>query len=352
VEVPRILAEPIPSTSKVKLDPSALPKGARAFYPAFIGDSFLVSIPPKRIKRLSAEQAFKEVIVPILKAIGFERSLKEFRVTASLGTKLPSANLSALSDQTCQEVEKEELKRYQTVCNAMRGIIRPTNDVERVIQDGDGMTFAQFKADIERRRIEYVFPQQLENIDIEHSGIIAGRWGETITSVHGTVFSRLVVTNKRVLGPNEAVKQAFINLKKVPGVADCGSNWPPRVELVLLSYGGASDADGTKVPGLRYAYRMLLFGTVPVPGGGEGETEPASWMAWVDAETGQILQLLPQFDEVFGRGETWRRDPGTPTQLSFFEVDPASGDRLGRRVDFFMDYAEAVRENEVTIFYL
>ncbi|MGH7388086.1 MAG: hypothetical protein ACREM3_01320 [Candidatus Rokuibacteriota bacterium] len=322
---PRIAPRPVPIRTPLALDRSKLPKGAGATLPAFDGDAFFVSIPPREAGELSARDVFAGVVLPVLQAAGFQRSPGELSVPPGAGTALPGADLAAVAAVTCQEVAGDRYRRYHPVCDAMR-TGKASSTAERVFQIGDGMTFAQFKADLERPRIQYVYRQLVRDVPIEHTGVIAVRWeGETVTTVQGNVFNRYVVTNRVLLTPEQAVAAGEKALGKLKGVAgpDRERRAPRRPELLLLPHGSARDADGREVAGLRYAYRVLLFGLVQLPS--TKRVERGSWLAWIDAETGQLLELAPQFDEVTALGKAWRRDPGTPAQLRGFQVDPAVG---------------------------
>ncbi|HEY3055796.1 MAG TPA: hypothetical protein VGK31_07695, partial [Thermoanaerobaculia bacterium] len=98
----------------------------------------------------------------------------------------------------------------------------------------------------------------------------------------------------------------------------------------LLPYGGARAASGEEVAALRYAYRTLLFARVNSRQ--TRQPDNLSWMAWIDAQDGTILELTPQFGAASAQGSTWRRDPNTPTQTRFFEVDAPSGGQFTLRL--------------------
>ena len=318
-----IAPEPIPVGARVRVDPKLLPKSGRASWPAFDGDSFFVSIPAQLSGGQSSADVFGGVVAPVLRAVGFERKLEELSGAQGSGTRLPPADLARLATVVCYEVDDRRFERYQPVCNTMRRG-EPNSIAERVFLNGDGMTSAQFKADLERPRLEYFFRQMSDNVPIEHMGVLAGRWdGEAVTVVQGTVLNRFSLTNARKLEPAAAIDIALKQLAGMKGVGGVDRERKQHAELVLLPYGAAQLADGSNVAGLRYAYRTLLFGTVPLPG--TRQVIHGSWLAWIDAQSGKLLQLVPQFDEVSATGMSWRRDPSTPTQLRFTEVDPSSG---------------------------
>lgn len=128
-----------------------------------------------------------------------------------------------------------------------------------------------FEARVESMKIPsagHVFQQLESRVPIENAVVIA-----TLTSVHGTLFNRYRVTNAVRLSADAAKSAASRDLAPTT-----------RADLVLLPHGSA--ADGSIA--LRYAYRTLLA----------ARDNPArTWLAWIDAESGRILQLTPQFED-------------------------------------------------------
>jgi hypothetical protein len=128
-----------------------------------------------------------------------------------------------------------------------------------------------FQAQVKSMKIPsagYVFQQLESGVPIENAVVIAAP-----TSVHGMLFNRYRVTNAVRLSPDAAASAGFRDL--APSA---------RADLVLLPHGGA--ADGSIA--LRYAYRML-FGT--------RDNTACTWLGWIDAESGRILQLTRQFED-------------------------------------------------------
>lgn len=318
---PTILPEPIPLSTTLNLKPALLPAAAKAFYPAFDGDSFFVSLKPKVAGEFTSEQVFTDVVAPVLQAMGFQRELSEIVTRTKKGAKPRPASLSDLADVTCMEVDEDKYKRFHAVCDAMRkGAASP--EAERVFQLGDGMSFAQFKADIERQLVEYYFLQVVKGVAIDQVGIVARLWeGETVTVVHGVVLNQFRITNKQSLTPESAVDRGIEVLLRLPGV-QAPVTTPKDLRLVLLPYGRGRTSSGSLVPGLRFAYRTLL--TAHFVPDAASKPERVTWLAWVDADTGQLLQLLPQVEQVSAIGNIWRRDAGTGTHAARFEVDPSS----------------------------
>ncbi|HEY3052536.1 MAG TPA: hypothetical protein VGK04_04020, partial [Thermoanaerobaculia bacterium] len=275
----------IPTRVKLDFNADAIPKEVRGKFPSFDGDSFNLNIPPRVATQVTASQVLAQTLAPLLKAMGYGSRLDEIlpAKNAPEGSALPRANLSALATETCREVEGERYQRFHAVCAAMRG--KKSNEIaDRVFQLAYGMTFPQFVADVERQRILYVFRQTPRGVPIEHAGVIAARWeGESITSIHGTVFNRYEIANDRKLSPGKALDVGQKNLFKYLELNEgkARSKYSPKETpvLVLLPYGGARAASGEEVAALRYAYRTLLFARVNSRQ--TRQPDNLSWMAWI-----------------------------------------------------------------------
>jgi len=336
VESPRIFPPPIPENVRLKPNPQSLPSGAQALFPGFDGDAFFVSLPkPKEAGALSWRQVFDEVVTPTLRAVGFERSLNEILVPNGNGVNLPRAKLdTSLTNPTLLEFSRQDIDRIRR--------LKPAQ-IDTLVQMGEGMTFRQYKADIERLEIQYPFRQIVKDVPIEHTMVVASRWeGETITSITGRVFNQYVVTNQVKLTSRDAAQRVLEALRKVKGITDVTKEPPQRVELLLLPYGAAQN-----MTALRYSYRM--------PVQAQAGNMKGIWYTWLDAENGQILELQPLVDATSARGRTFRRAPDLlpATNLIPFEVDPAVGGQytlqlsgVMNRVDFQGDGFNA---NDVSI---
>jgi len=340
-----IRAEPIPIGGKLHVDLARLPARATGKFSSYDGDNFTVHIPPGVAGAVPAKEVFDNTVVPLLTAMGYGDRVSEIALPEgkSDGDPLPRANLARLAAETCKEVQNERYKRFHPVCEAMiRGQADPV--AERVFGLAYGMTFAQFKADAERQRIQYVFTQRPGGVTIEHTGVIAARWeGATITSIVGTIFNRYVIVNHRELTPDAAIAAAQAKVLTLKGVDSSATGLPSDhgPVLELLPYGGADD-HGDRVPGLRYAWRTLLFARQAVgrpldrPPSRRQPGNLLSWMAWIDAQDGKLLQLLPQYAEEFATVPRWRRDPSTPVQTANMEIDgPAGGQVTLQRAGVF-----------------
>jgi hypothetical protein len=169
-------------------------------------------------------------------------------------------------------------------------------------------------------------PGKCIDVFIEHVVIAATtRPNGTVTSVSGRVFPSYKVTNEPKLTAAEAVAAAYEHLWKIEEISRY-EHPPPtkqKLPLVLLPYAHTARFDLSRIgslqwpsyrtPQLRYAYRTTLWGNYVDEVG--RRVEAASWRAWVDAETGDILQLIPQFafsEGVEAKGKGWPLHPNYP----------------------------------------
>jgi hypothetical protein len=317
----RVDPRPIPITAAAKARPGLLPRGARGTFPGFNGDGLFITLAPKRATSVSAATVFKQTIGPVLRAAGFpSQGAGSFGLPRrSKGEGRRRASLHVVAALTCAQLSQMRDKMVEEMCAVLTGKEKATPQIDAAFQNGEGMTFAQFKADIERRQIQYFFPQLVGTVPIEHTGLLASRWeGETITVVNGHLFTRFRVVNARKLGFTQAFLRGRAQLLKLENVLAVSREPGKEQVLVALPYGGARDAAGRLQPALRYAYRTLVRGSTR-------GIERASWIAYFDAASGAVLELIPQDAETTAVGEQWRRAPDTPTELNFFDVDPATG---------------------------
>jgi len=320
VEPPRVdVPGPVAKyRTPLQVDPGALPQGARAALPAHDGDPVFVSFPVRQRDALSSREAMAESVAPVLRAVGFEAGQKGLRSPPANGVPQPVGNFRGLAQVVAAEYAanpKLMRRRTQQMLDVFLGKAKPDETLNKAIESGEGMTFAQFVAGLERLEIQYPFLQVDGDVPIEHTLLIASRWqGQGITSLWGSVFSHYAVGNQRRLSPQDAVHRAMEEVSKLPDV-ECASGRPLEGPfLVLLPYTTLPDGRTD----LRYAYRMLVSINF------SGQTGPA--LVWIDADTGKIDKFLSFLDSGVGaQGNAYNRDPGIGTATPFFQVDPSSG---------------------------
>ena len=308
VTPPRI-ATPAPARrAALKIDPAALPAGARAHFPAFDGDPIVVTLPPKQQLDVTRDQVLKDVIEPILKALGFSAGPLAFATFPDGGVKQPSADFKRLARIVGDTYARDpELEREKTP--------RVLGTRDRVLVSAEGKASAQFVAELERVEIQYPFQQVHQGVPIERGMLIASRWeGQTATSVFGSLFISYVIENKPLLTPSASVVAARRALRKLAGIEAVQRREPvDGPTLMLLPYGTNSSG----VPRLRYAYRMVLRAVF--------SGQESRFLVWLDADNAVLLKVEPFASQVTASGATYNRDPGGGTVVSGFEVDSSSG---------------------------
>jgi hypothetical protein len=323
-------------------DLKALPPGARASLPSHDMGRIFMRIPPREAAKVSSPEVANDVIAPLLSAVKLQGGLKRLRAAPEAGLLQKRPELAGVAQLLATEYQGNERatrERTLDMVNAFLGKKPPTPDVEQNLLIARGMTFAQFKADIERQEITYPFLQVEGGVPIEHTLLLASRWeGQTVTSVRGTLIHRYSIGNTRPANDQQAVARAVDALAKLKGIDRVSRErvldgpW-----LVLLPYG--NDASGGVA--LRYAWRMVIEGV------SHGRRVP--FRLWSDAATGQILKMRPLVSDVTAVGSVWRRDPGTNAVLPRgFEVNSATGgqytlqlDNVATRVDYLGDGFDA-----------
>jgi hypothetical protein len=346
--VPPAAAKP----SLAKVDPSLLPPGAHAQLPAYDGDSFFVSLPVQQVNTLSSSEVRDQVIGPILKAVGFERGMKGLATPPNNGLDQPRGNFKGLAQAVAFEyANHRQLFRPETqeMLDVFLGKTPPTEDINKAIELGEGMNFAQFVAGIERLETQYPFQQVEGNVPIEHTLLIASRWEQQgITSVWGALFNNYTIANNRRLSATDATRLVGRALRVVKGIRRV-SSCEPRPEittaertatqrgaatggqkgsvattpgcrvidgpyLVLFPY--STDSSGKVL--LRYSYRMIVNAT--------WYTQTGPFLVWLDADNAKVIRIDPLIaDSVGATGAVYNRDPGVGETTSFFQVDPSSG---------------------------
>ncbi len=333
---PPSIQPPAPQKRRpLKLDAEALPGDVRARLPEYDGGTLFVTVPATMRDEVLAEDVFRELIQPILRTLGFEEGRDRFRMPPSAGVPMRRADLKSLVDAVEKEYEvAPELLRSKTqkMIDAMAGRIQADEELDRALQMGEGMSFSQYVAGIERLQIQYPFLQVEGDVPIEHTLLLATRWeGQNVTAIRGRVLVSYRVVNQTAFSANETQDRAARALGKLPGVRPVSQRYDAQDErarphssrvrrgaedrpvLVLLPYG--TDADGTTR--LRYAYRMI------VPGEYQGQL--GAFQIWLDASTGEILQLIPLIQDAGARGEVYRRGPDIGVMDLTFVVDNAVG---------------------------
>ena len=327
IETPRIHAPLLPAPSDAKL-----PHGARAVLSRQDMEPVLVVIPPRPAASVPVEDVLREVVSPLLDKMRFEGGLKRLQWPPldSQGSAPRGAKLAQLADMVKAGVRGQDPR-----------VVRRAEELLAIARDmpaaAPGRTDPRYEAfmrvrDIERPRIHYRFAQLHEGVPVEHTMLVATRrGGETVSIVQGTLIREPVATNKRPDPPatppsqqavDAIVARAYAALAAVEGIdAVDGKDVRQGPVLVALPYGnvGGPGPQRDRIA-LRYSWRMILTCLV--------RRRPVPFLAWIDAEDGTLLKLVPLAAGADGlvkaQGGIWRRDPGVGIVPREFWVDDDS----------------------------
>lgn len=294
-------------------------EGVRIFRTGLDGSTFSAVLPVRALPLEPGPAAVLEQIGPVLAAVGFHRGLTDlagpvrplFRGTPDLGS---------LAVEICREPILLESPDSRAVCDALIDGAS-SRLADEAIRNAYGVSFAEWKLDLERPLLEYPFAQAVAGVPIEGAGVFVVRPGEGPALVYGSLFNLYSVVNRVETGARDVVLgNALASLGRE--MQDALAMLPVAPVLVLVPDGTVPAPDGTPVTALRYAWRVLV-----------GRQEGAeSWMAWFDAASGALLRVADQAkDATEVAGVRWRRDPGpcikgkACTENVRFHVDLAKG---------------------------
>jgi hypothetical protein len=331
IEPPRIRPPAIPEIPidvqhKLFLSPKFV-----GMLPGYDGDGFFFQVPSKTDATLgSATEVFKKVVFPFLYDIGFKNPATRFRKFDARyrGSELPQANLETLAKITCRQWWIQNDKQAQQSCRLLSKPSDATSETDAAFKTRTGMTVDQFKKVLERVPVEFFFTQEHEvraehlkvpdvpaTVPIEHTGIrVEGRKGEAGLFVTGRVIDDdTFVTNVISIRPDAVLPVARKALTKIKGIRSVSEKLLSPVELLLLPYGGTVGPKSQPV--FKYAYRTVLVADFLGLNG--------TFYLWLDADKGEILQLVPTMGSAMATGKTFLRDPNSlpSTGLAEFEIE-------------------------------
>lgn len=312
----------------------------RAHFPAYDGDRFYVTLPVRQAAAVTADEVLEGIVSPVLQAVGFTRGAQALSRPPASGVEMARADFKGLAQAVAHEYASNEAllrPKTRTMIAAMLGEAAPDAELDKALQMGEGMTFAQFVAGIERLEIIFPFLQLEGDVPIEHTLLLASRWeGQGVSSIRGVLFDQYQVVNSATLEPSAAATAVAVKaLGTVEGIEVTSRRATDGPHLVLLPVG----ADASGVTQMRFAYRMMLNGTFA------GQEGP--FLLWLDADTGDLLKLEPLFADVSATGATWDRDPRWTTTSSF-QVDAASGGEYVLKLTDVMNRVDHVGDGDPT----
>ncbi len=272
-------------------------------------------------------------IEPTLRSAGFLNSLSRLVLPAG-PTSLGRADVQSLAAEVCRDdgllgedrqgEDQPAAETSRALCAALLEGGEPSRLADAAARDAFGVGFLEWKADLERPLVQYVYTQAVDGVPVESAMLTAlRREGETVSLVHGALVGSFRIANRADRSqPGRAIAAAGAQLAaKTDMEGRPAQHGEP--ELVLLP---GETVKGRTV--LRYAWRVLLG----------APRSPETWMVWADAATGDLLRVAPQWSEATQvvKGVRWRRDPGSCspgspgscTEPARFRVDPLANGKL------------------------
>jgi hypothetical protein len=262
-----------------------LPKGATGILPTFDGEQFHINLPGGQ-PRMS-EEAARQMIGEISKAVGWERNPEELRLISREPSRVPEAK--AVDQQARQAIE--ETKKQ------VSGRLGP---LDETTQKSIEQRSNEAKAEMMRAQEVVSYDQRFQGTRIELARIQAiYQQGRGLVAVTGRLFSDVRPSNRSALTEAQgiAAARAYVSRYTKLAAAQAGGS-----ELVILPYGDT----------MKFAWRVDVA------------AEEGPYRLWLDAESRTVLQLEPLFSAVAASGLIFNRNPPT-TEVRSFEVNPASG---------------------------
>ncbi|MBH0184980.1 MAG: hypothetical protein HP477_06080 [Nitrospira sp.] len=332
VAPPRIRPPAIPE-NPITFNITFHPSKFVGLLPQFDGDGFAFAIPSRteaNLKSWSSKAVFEQVVSPFLSNIGVKNPASRFRLFDDhyQGRELPRADLKRLARITCDQWWIKSDKNNDQTCELLKTPSKVNPAAGASFKARTGMTVEQFVNSVERVTVEYFFTQEHEvkksehpsvqdvpaKVPLEHTGIrVERRKGAEGLFITGRVINNMTVSNVVSINPIKAHSAAVMALQKVKGIRSVFEKRLSPDELVLLPYGGTGGVKSR--PAVKYAYRMVLEADFLGRNG--------TFYLWLDADEGEILQLVPTMESAEATGKTFRRDPGSlpETGQAVFHVD-------------------------------
>lgn len=299
----------------VSISREALPKGAGGSLPTFDGESFQINFPPGSAQASSPDQV-RGMTNQVLKALHWDRNPGE--LTMSQKVTLPAAR-SDEADKLMKRRQDEEKK----------GLTGKLGPLSKSTQSAINSRNQELRDQAARSEDVMVFEQRVNGVPIQGSGVRAIiRSGEGVVALTGRVFNQVKITNSRQLNEDSAVKAADAYVLRHTRLSPQNA---PKPELVILPYGKT----------MLYAWREDVTAI-------EG-----TYRLWLDAGSGKVLELQPQFAPDSATGLVFNPDPNTGTTEQTFEVNAPSHNNytlaLTGKETFANSGADGVSSGNITV---
>lgn len=305
---------PMLKRPSVDVNKERLPKDATGKLPSWDGEFFRLNL--RAVKAEPQEEDARKLMNMFLDAINWKQKREDLKFVKLLLRPL------AKDDQLEKHVKEAEEKTRRELIGRFGRINQAT---EEAIKEQVELARQQARQEIKIFR----FDQHYKEVQIENTSLqVIWRLDEGFTAISGRVFNTINIANSSRLTAEKAKEAAEGYVQEYTKVEKELTSKP---ELVLLPYGEI----------FLFAWKMDVRAL-------EG-----SYRLWIDAGSGKVLQLLPQFFSDDARGLVFNPDPSSGTEEKTFEVDPPSGGnyylKLSGVLDVDNDGADGVCSGDLTI---
>jgi hypothetical protein len=284
--------------------------------PSFDGETFQANF--KNAKPVADFDTAKRLIAEFFRKIGLQVDLESLAPAEK-----PVINGGLREDKRLGEFQRTYEKAFQDQLNRKVGklgkhAVQAIHDQATAMED-------------EARKKVTVFPfhQLHKGVLVENSQLVYVSRETALNSINGNVFTQINLTNAQRLSEQEAFDVAQKHIANYARVKGEGRNSKPT--LVIVPY----------AEGFKYAWKLTL------------ETEKGPYLFWIDAENGNVLELLAQIKSDSAKGLAFTPDPNGGTIELAFEVDPPAGGnyslKLSGELNVTNNGADGVTNADLTI---
>ncbi len=282
VYLPRPNHPPVTPTAR------AIEESATGKLPGHDGEPFRLTL--KRRNAVKDHAGAKEQIAEILRLAGLNADMNSI-----VPARDPVTNGGLQEDKNLPQYQKQYDDEFQNRLHRKLGKLSP-GTTEAARKAGDDL-----KKEAQSKSTVFAFKQVYQGLTIENTGLSYTDRENGMPLINGNVFTKVNMTNQRRLSERDGQDAASKYLSrsvKVKGLREA-----TKPVMVILPF----------AEGFKYAWKYIV------------DTDDGAYMLWIDAGTGKVLQLLPQYSYDSAQGLRFNPNPNVPTVLQSFEVNAPSG---------------------------
>lgn len=257
--------------------------------PSYDGEQFQINL---RGQSVGSAEAAKRI------ATQFLESLKSpLKMDGQIRMSTTATTAEADQKFIDEQIRAGEEKTRKNLSGRFNNVSKSSNDMLTEMA-GDLRKEAQARVSV------YRFDEWFEEDIIDNTAIAVASRSETgVTSIQGRFYNAVTVTNHKELSAPDAISRGVAQIRSDNNYDNVVGD-SANARIVLVPYGD----------GFKYAWKTIV-------------TADGPYQVWFDAETGAVLQLLPNFFFAnSAKGLAFFPDPNRGTREMSFEVDaPTDG---------------------------